>query len=44
MKRVYLWLTGITVFALTLVANAGAASACAILFHEPEVPQQLRQK
>lgn len=40
MKRFFV---GILVTLLTLIATAGAASACSYYFYEPELPAKLRK-
>lgn len=44
MKRAFVWMAGIAVGFLTLVANAGAASASTYILYESEVPAKLRRK
>ncbi|MBS4025534.1 MAG: cyclic lactone autoinducer peptide [Clostridia bacterium] len=44
MKRLFVYMAGIAVGILTLVANAGAASASNWMFYESEVPTKLRSK
>jgi len=43
MKKVLVWLAGVAVFLLTMVATAGAASASVYVFHEPPLPAKLRR-
>ncbi|MGF7186802.1 cyclic lactone autoinducer peptide [Desulfitispora alkaliphila] len=43
MKRISIWLAGAIVGILTVVANAGAASASQMLFYESDVPKKLRR-
>ncbi|MEW5922305.1 MAG: cyclic lactone autoinducer peptide [Bacillota bacterium] len=43
MKRLLVWLASAAVVLLTLVATAGAASACNFILYEPQVPAQLRK-
>lgn len=42
MRRILIWAAGAAVTVLTLIACTGAASACHIMFYEPEVPAKLR--
>ena len=42
MKRTLIWMAGVAVMLLTMIASAGAASACTVLYYEPEVPAKLR--
>lgn len=44
MKRAVLWLLTGLVGILTLVSFASAASACAWLAYQPEVPAKLRKE
>ncbi len=41
MKRLLVWLVSSAVVLLTLVATAGAASACIYILYEPPVPAKL---
>lgn len=43
MKRLIVWLASAAVVLLTLVASAGAASACNFLFYEPQAPAKLQK-
>ncbi len=43
MKKLPVWLVSAAIILLTLVATAGAASACNYIFHEPPVPAKLRK-
>ncbi|NLX90441.1 MAG: cyclic lactone autoinducer peptide [Firmicutes bacterium] len=42
MKRTLIWLAGVAVMLLTMIASVGAASACSWMYYEPEVPAKLR--
>jgi len=44
MKKVFFWLAGVAVAMLTIIASAGAVSACHVMLYEPEVPDKLRVK
>ncbi|HHW41047.1 MAG TPA: cyclic lactone autoinducer peptide [Syntrophomonadaceae bacterium] len=43
LKRVYLWALTLVAAAFVALANASAASACAILHYQPELPETLRK-
>jgi len=43
MKKLLIYMATITAFLLTMVANAGAASASTFIFCEPKVPSKLRK-
>jgi cyclic lactone autoinducer peptide len=43
-KRLFVWMAGMAVGVLTVLANAGAASASQFVFYESEVPAKLRQE
>ncbi len=42
-KRVYFWSLTLIAAAFMALANASAASACAILHYQPELPETLRK-
>ncbi len=42
MKKIFVWLAGAAVVMLTIIASTGAASACTVMYYEPEVPAKLR--
>lgn len=42
MRRILIWMAGVAVVLLTFIASTGAASACHVMLHEPEVPAKLR--
>lgn len=43
MKKVLISTAALIAFLLTMLASAGAASACMWLFYEPKVPAKLRK-
>ncbi len=43
MKKLLIYMATIMAFLLTMVANAGAASASNFIFCEPQVPFKLRK-
>lgn len=42
MKKFIVWIAGVAVTVLTMIACTGAVSACAVMMYEPEVPAKLR--
>ncbi len=43
MKRILILLASFLAFMLTMLANAGAASASWWIYHEPKIPAKLRR-